>query len=139
MRTSQFPSDFIERFSRPGSTAQIANHGNPMVEPEDQFIQEGEVASLSLDGETLCIRFAWIARRDIMARTWHMHDDPTLLVFEQSLDLFDSGGQLEDGRFQLLPLEPVVHEHVLFMSADYSGPSGRTPLKRSEVLPAKSE
>lgn len=136
MHSSQLPAGFLDRFNTPGSTVQVTNMMNPMVDREEQFVQEGEVERVWIENETLKARFAWLAQKDVSAGTWNLVDDPAQLSFELSLELCASGHAPDDGRFLFMPMEPIVHEQVLLLAADYHGSTGRRPLSRSEVVPA---
>lgn len=132
MHASMIPADFIQRFERPGSTVNISNLGSPFPEDGERFMHEGAVRRILIVDDTLVVDFEWLAAK-YPDGTWHLVTDRSLYTLRHSFGLFHSGTSPEPGRFLFLPAEPIVHEQILFVAADYVGPTGRTPLKREEV------
>ena len=116
---------------------QVSNFDSPFVDDDERFIYDGELKRLWLDGEDLCARFRWIAQRGPSVGEWYMLTDPTLLDFRMSLLLLAQTHTPDRGRLIFFPRRPIANEQLLLVAHDYVGPSGRTPLKREEVLPAR--
>lgn len=131
MRRSDIPAFFPERYVRPGTTVQISNMASPCAPPDDRYVYEGEVKEISASAEYLLVTFLWLAQKT--EQGWSLVEDPQLLVLRHSLELLASVMVPDDGRLLFLPVEPIVHDQILIVAGDYLGPTGRTPLKRSEV------
>ena len=123
----------LERFSGQGSTMQISNMMSPTAEPDEKFVYEGELERVWLEGDDLCARFLWIAKRDVAEGCWYLLTDPKLLDYRVGLMLYQAGAAADDGRYSLFPAAPLHDEQILLVAHDYHGPTGRVPLSRSEV------
>lgn len=135
MLASQIPGDFVARFGATGSTINISNLTSMIVDDDDRFTYEGAVRSLAIEGDELVVEFEWLAEKTAEGG-WQFVNDPTLLTFRHSLQLFMRGASPDNGRYIFFPMEPIVHEQVLCVAHDYVGPTGRRPLTREQVQPA---
>ena len=132
MQASMIPADFVQQFEQPGSTVNISNIASPFPEDDERFMYEGGIRRILIVDETLVVEFEWLAAKHPDGR-WRLVTDRSLYTLRHSLALFQSGTAPDRGRFLFLPMEPIVHEQVLFIAADYVGPTGRTPLRREVV------
>lgn len=131
MQASMIPADFVQQFQQPGSTVNISNLASPFPEDDERFMYEGEIRQILIVDDTLVVDFAWLAAKHHDGK-WRRVTELGLHTLRHSLALFQSGVP-EPGRFLFLPREPIVHEQILFISADYVGPTGRRPLRLEDL------